>query len=340
MEKRTLKRALAALCAVCVLPFSGCAEKKAETTFLAMDTVMSVSVYGENAREAADACRAEAERLEKLLSVTDGNSEIYAVNNAGGAPVSVSAETAELLEKALELCQRTAGALDVTVYPLVRAWGFTTGEYRVPDESELAALLENVDHSRVSVENGEVTLPAGMELDLGAVAKGYTADRLAEILSGMGVESALLNLGHNIHLIGSKPDGSDWVIAVQSPDGGGYAGTLAVSACAVVTSGGYERFFTDENGETHHHIIDPATGQSAASGIISATIVGKSGLVCDALSTAVYVMGAEKAVSLWRESSDFEMLLIGADGGITVTAGIAEAFTPTDTDADITVVTR
>lgn len=340
MEKRFLKRGIAALCALCAITFSGCAEKKAETTFLAMDTVMSVSVYGAKAQEAADACRAEVEELEKKLSVTDADSEIYAVNASGGVPVNVSAETAELIEKALEMCRRTDGALDITVYPVVRAWGFTTGEYRVPSAEEIAGLLENVDYTRVSVENGAVTLPDGMELDLGAVAKGYTADRLAEMLSGMGVRSALLNLGHNIQLIGSKPDGSDWVIAVQSPEGGGYAGTLAVSDCAVVTSGGYERFFTDENGKTHHHIIDPATGQSADSGLASATIVGKSGLVCDALSTAVFVMGAERAAALWRESSDFEMVLIGTDGGITVTEGIAKVFTPTDADAEITVVTR
>ncbi len=340
MEKRAIKNILAALCALCVLLSGGCAEKKSTVTFLAMDTVMSVTVYGKNGQQAALACRTEVERLEKLLSVTDPDSEVYAVNHAGGVPTAVSEDTAELLAKALKLCRRTGGALDITVYPVVRAWGFTTGEYRVPDSAELEALLENVGHSCVSVQNGEVILPEGVEIDLGSVAKGAAADSLAELLRGMGVQSAILDLGHNIHLVGSKPDGSDWLIAIQSPDGGGYVGTLAVSSCAVVTSGGYERFFTDENGGTHHHIIDPVTGQSADSGLVSVTIIGESGFLCDALSTAVYVMGAEEAASLWRGSEDFEMVLVSDGGGILVTEGIADAFTPTDADADITVITR
>lgn len=338
MEKRRIACFLAAICAAALL--CACAPQKAEETFLAMDTVMSVTVYGENAQEAASACRAETERLEALLSVTDEQSAVYAINHAEGQPTETDGELARLLSRVLELCGRTEGALDVTIYPAVRAWGFTDGEYRVPSEAELAELLTRVDYSAVSVRDGTVTLPAGAELDLGSTAKGYAGDRLAELLSGMGIESAILDLGHNIQLIGTKPDGSSWVIAVQSPFGGDYAGTLSVSSCAVVTSGGYERFFTDENGCVHHHIIDPATGHSADSGIASATIIGKSGLVCDALSTAVYVMGAERAAELWRASDDFEMVLILSDGSLAVTEGIAPAFTPADENAEITVVTR
>ncbi len=339
MEKRTLKT-LIPVCILCAALLTGCGAETAELTFLAMDTVMSVSVYGRDASAAAGSCRDEVERLESLLSVTDENSEIYAINHAQGQPVAVSEETAELLARALELCGITGGALDITVYPVVRAWGFTTGEYRVPDGDELTRLLENVDYTRVELENGAVTLPEGFQLDLGSVAKGYTADRLTALLEDAGVESALLDLGHNIQLIGSRPDGNDWNIAVQSPQGEGYAGVLSVSDCAVVTSGGYERCFTDENGVTHHHIIDPATGQSADSALASSTIIGPSGLVCDALSTAVYVMGAERASQLWRELGDFEMVLITDDGGILVTEGIAGSFTPSSESAQVTVISR
>lgn len=338
MEKRRLTCFLAAICAAALL--CACAPQRAEETFLAMDTVMSVSVYGENAREAALACRAEIGRLEELMSVTDEQSAIYAINHAEGRPTQTGGELAQLLSRVLELCARTEGALDITIYPVVCAWGFTGGEYRVPSDEELAQLLSLVDYTAVSVSGETVALPAGAELDLGSAAKGYAGDRLAGLLTGMGVESAILDLGHNIQLIGAKPDGSNWAIAVQSPFGGDYAGVLSVSSCAVVTSGGYERCFTDGSGAVHHHIIDPATGRSADSGIASATIIGKSGLVCDALSTAVYVMGAEKAAELWRASDDFEMVLVLNDGSLAVTEGIAPAFTPADENAAVTVVTR
>ena len=323
MKLRPLTASLLILCLL-----SSCAPAAAENTatFLAMDTVMSVTVYGPDGDAALEAVEKEIKVLEGLLSDTDEGSEIYAANHSGGKPVTLSPETAELLNAALELCGQTGGALDVTIYPVVRAWGFTTGEYRVPEEAELARLLERVDYTRVELEGNSLTVRSGMELDLGAVGKGYAADRVEALLRELGVDCAKLELGGNIHFIGTKPDGSPWRVAVRDPFGEGYMGVLETDGGAVVTSGGYERYFVQDD-ITYWHIIDPRTGHPAESGLVSVTVAARSGVLADALSTALFVMGREKAEDFWRARRDFEFILIGEDGSVTVTPGLADRFT-------------
>ena len=278
-------RLLCALLAVLVL-LCGCEkeppppeepeeEESHIATLLAMDTVMKLTVYGPDGQTAADRASARIEELEALLSVTDEGSEIFAANHSEGAAVPVSSDTAALLRKALELCGASEGTLDVTVYPVVRAWGFTTGNYRVPEAGELRELLDRVDYNRVSLEGGTLTLPAGTEIDLGAVAKGYAGDQVMASLKAQGVSSAIIELGGNVQALGSKPDGSPWRVAVQAPEGG-YAAALEIMDKAVVTSGGYQRFF-EQDGEIYWHIIDPAAGQPARSGLASVTIVAEEG---------------------------------------------------------------
>lgn len=305
-----------------------CAAPAAEeytTTFLAMDTVMSVTAYGAGAQGAPEAAAERIRELEKLFSVTAEGSDVWNANHSGGEAVEVSSDTASLLRPALELCRSTGGALDVTIYPVVKAWGFTTGEYRVPDREELSALLERVDYARVALEGDRLCVPDGMELDLGAVAKGWTGDQVAALLADSGVTSAKLELGGNVQVLGAKPDGSPWRIAVRDPNGEGYAGIVEVTDKAVVTSGGYERYF-EADGITYWHIIDPASGCPARSGLASVTVIADSGALADALSTALFVLGAERAADYWRERRDFDFILLGEDGSVTVTPGIAERF--------------
>lgn len=322
MKLRPLTTSLLILCLL-----SSCAPAAENTaTFLAMDTVMSATVYGPDGDAALEAAEEEIKNLEGLFSATDEGSEIYAANHSGGKPVTLSPETAELLSTALGLCAETVGALDVTIYPVVRAWGFTTGAYRVPEEAELARLLERVDYTRVALEGNSLTVPEGMELDLGAVGKGCAADRAESLLRELGVECAKLELGGNIHLIGTKPDGTPWRVAVRDPFGEGYMGVLETDGGAVVTSGGYERYFT-QDGMTYWHIIDPKTGRPAGNGLVSVTVTAQSGVLADALSTALFVMGREEAEDFWRARQDFEFILIGEDGSVTVTPGLANRFT-------------
>ena len=242
------------------------------------------------------------------------------------------------MEQALEICRRTDGALDSSIYPIVRAWGFTTGSYQVPDEAEIQALLPLVDYRKIQYDAaaGDVTLPEGMKIDLGSVAKGYAGQLVAQMLREHGVQSALLSLGGNVQTVGAKPDGSPWQIGIKDPQGEDAMMALSVEDQAVVTSGGYERYF-EQDGQTYWHIMDPSTGHPADSGLISLTIVGDEGVVCDGLSTALFVMGLEKAADLWAQSGDFEAVFVTASGEVYITEGLRDRFALTEQYADTPV---
>lgn len=302
-------------------------QQPVERSLFAMNTYMTFTAYGEDAQAALQEAEECIQQVEGLWSVTDKDSEIYQANHSGGQPVTVSEETAEIISFALEMAQRTGGALDPTIYPVLTAWGFTTDSKQVPSQQQIAQLLEQVGYDRIQLNGSELTVPDGMELDLGAVGKGYTADLVTEILRRHGVSSALISLGGNIQAIGSRPDGSDWRLGIRAPWESGNLGVLTVSDAAVVTSGGYENYFDDEQGNIYWHILDPSTGYPADSGLQSVTIVGREGKMCDALSTALFVMGAQSAEQYWRENGGFEMLLVTDSGEILITEGIAENFT-------------
>lgn len=297
------------------------------TELFAMDTYIMMTAYGRDAETALSDAEGKLIELEQLWSVTDPDSDIYAVNHTDGQPVSVSEETAELLSFALQMAEETNGALEPTIYPVLTAWGFTTEENRVPSDDEITELLKNVGYERIRQEDTTVQLESGMMLDLGAVGKGYAGDLAAQVLKDNGITSALLDLGGNIQAVGTKPDGSPWRLGLRDPFSGGTLGVLEISNMAVVTSGNYERYFIGEDGKQYGHIIDPATGHPAETGLASVTVITEEGCLCDALSTSFFVMGADRAVEYWRQHQNFDMLLITEDGEIFLTDGIAETFT-------------
>lgn len=302
------------------------APEKSEEYFFAMDTYMKIEAYGENAENAVSQARARVEALEKLWSATDENSEIYAINH--GENPELSAETLDLLSFTLEMSAKTDGAFDATIYPVLTAWGFTTDEHRVPDESELAELLKKVGYEKVLVDGNKISLERGMMLDFGGAAKGWASDECARIMRENGVKSALINLGGNVYALGKRADGNLWRIGVADPQSESTENAGIISVCdrAVVTSGSYQRYFT-QDGKTYGHIIDTKTGFPADNDLLSVTIVAEEGKLCDVLSTALFVMGREQAERFWRENGGFEMILIEKSGEIYITAGIAENFT-------------
>lgn len=305
----------------------GAAETEpAVRDFFAMNTSVSFTAYGDGAEEALAAAEERMGQLESLWSVTEEGSEIYRVNHSGGEPVVLSRETADLAEFALEMAEETQGALEPTLYPVLEAWGFTIDEHRIPEEAEIQELLSNTGYEKVRLDGETIRLPEGMELDLGAVGKGYAGDFICELLREQGITSALLDIGGNIQTIGTRPDGSDWRLGLRNPFGEGTVGVLTVSDCAVVTSGNYENYFVGEDGKTYGHILDPETGHPAESGLASVSIVTEEGKLGDALSTSLFVMGPEEAEAFWRENEDFEMIVITQDGEIIVTEGLEDRF--------------
>lgn len=249
-------------------------EQQVYTTDLfAMDTYMTFTAYGEHADTALNDVKTKMMELESLWSVTDESSEIYKINHSNGQWTDLKGDTAELLTFALDMAEKTGGALEPTIYPVLMAWGFTTEENQVPTEEELMLLLGTVGYDRVVIDGNRVALENGMMLDLGAVGKGYAGDFAAEILRGQGITSALLDIGGNIQAVGSKPDGSDWRIGIRGPYREGNLGVLEIRDMAVVTSGCYERYFIGEDGKLYGHIIDPATGYPVENGLMSVTVI-------------------------------------------------------------------
>ncbi|MCD8367891.1 MAG: FAD:protein FMN transferase [Clostridiales bacterium] len=314
---------------------------KSSTEYLeAMDTYMTLTAYGSHREEALEEACAEIRRLEALLSTGSQDSEVYALNQSGSAVLSD--DTAALVEYALRLYDSTGGAFDITVYPLMELWGFTTQDYQVPTAEALAETLALVGSDRLTYDSDTqtLTLAQGQAVDFGGIAKGYTSQRVMELFLEAGVSSAMVSLGGNIHCLGTKPDGSLWRIGIQDPFGedGDIAAVVSVADQAVITSGGYQRFFQDEDtGETYHHIIDPATGCPAKSGLASVSIVTGDGTLGDGLSTALYIMGLEEATAYWQaHSGEFQAIFIDDDGAIYVTEGIADEVTA---DAGFTVLT-
>lgn len=311
-------------------------QAEASRDIFAMDTYMSVTAFGENADAAVGTAQAEIERLDAMLSTGNGDSEIAKLNVSGTAELSVDA--GYLVERALELYTETDGAFDIAIYPVMEAWGFPSQNYQVPSEDALQERLALVDASKVSydADSRKVSFgEAGMEIDLGGIAKGYTSARIMDIFRSYGITSGLVNLGGNVQVLGTKTDGSKWRVAVQSPDDeSDYLGVLSVSDKAVITSGGYERYF-EQDGITYHHIIDPKTGYPAENGLKSVTIVSADGTLADGLSTSLFIMGEEKAAEFWRMHSDeFDAILLTDDGTIYVTEGIADDFS-TELSAEV-----
>ena len=335
-----LKRtAVAAMCVILAAGMTACGKKtdsvqsesvsendKYSSDIFAMDTYMSLTAYGAKAQAAVTAAIHEIQRLDAMFSVGNTDSDVTTANMQGSA--IVSDETAYLVEQSLEISRKTDGAFDITIYPVMELWGFTTKNYKVPQADELQETLKRVSYENVSLKDHELVLKNNAQIDFGGIAKGYTSSRVMQIFKEYGIEHGMVNLGGNVQTLGTKTDGTAWRVAIQSPQGGNqYLGILETSDQAVITSGGYERYF-EENGVTYHHIIDPKTGYPSDSDLTSVTIVCADGTKADALSTSFFVMGLQKAESFYENTDlDFDVILLTKDNQIYISEGIAQNFT-------------
>ena len=331
MKKSYFKLKGVALFTLCIIAFTACQNsnenKKVSKDIFAMDTYMTVTAYGEKAENAVDKAVDEINRLETVLSAEKKESDIYKLNETGSG--TLSTDTKDIVAEALKINKTTKGAFDISIYPLMVKWGFTTQKYNVPSKNEISKLLENVDSSKIIFDekSGSVKLDKNMKVDLGGIAKGYTSSRVMQIFKECGVTSGLVSLGGNVQALGTKTDGENWQIAIENPDkSSDYIGVVSVKDKAVITSGGYERYF-EKNGKIYHHILDPKTGYPAESGLKSVTIVSDNGTLADALSTSLFVMGKEKALDYWREhKNEFDTVLVEDNGDITITDGLKKVF--------------
>lgn len=327
------------MCLAMLLPLCACGgDEPVQKQVFAMDTIMTLTAYGDNADAGLDNAAGVIQAMDTMLDPKSDSSYTSQINSAKGEEVVVPPQVAQMLSVAFDVYTKSNGALDLSVYPLYEAWGeFKEDTGRIPSDTEIENLLKQLNFGKLSItefpgeSNSSVSLPGGTQLSFGAVAKGCAANYAVDAMRKAGVESGIISLGGNVQTLGVKPDGTNWVIAVDDPnDTGSYVGTLSVGETAVVTSGSYQRYFKVD-GNKYHHLIDPHKGKPADNGLLSVTIICPDGTTADALSTAMFVLGEDKALRYWRENGGFEMIMITDDDRVVCTSGLIEVFTLTNT---------
>nr|WP_208526604.1 FAD:protein FMN transferase [Clostridium botulinum] len=322
------------------LVFVGCNSKPEEPvsreTYL-MGTIINIKAYGKNADKAVQSSVDKISDIENKMSLNIPTSEVNKINkNAGIAPVKVSKNTFDVVKASLIYSEKSKGSFDITVEPLVSLWGIGTDKARIPSKDEISNALKLINYKDVIINEKESTVMLkrkGQAIDLGAIAKGYTADELKKVLLNYNVSSAFLSLGGNVYVLGNKPDKTSWKIGVQNPlePRGDYLGIVSVSDKSVVTSGNYERFF-ERNGKRYHHIFDTKTGYPAEKGLISVSIISDKSIDGDALSTSVYTLGLDEGKKLIESLKGVEAIFVTNDKKVYVTSGLKDIFKLTNTD--------
>ncbi|MDD6394664.1 MAG: FAD:protein FMN transferase [Firmicutes bacterium] len=307
---------IAAACSLITLLLTGKPNSPASRTEFALDTICTITLYEWDgaANEILDNAFDICADYEKLLSATVSESDIYKINHSNGKAVTVNSETASIISDALEYCRLSDGAFDITILPVKNLWKFGSDGAAIPDSEAITKMLGFVDYTKISIDGCNITLPKGMGIDLGAIAKGYITDRVAEYLKQQNVTSAVIDFGGNVYAIGSKPDGSNWKIGIQKPfaDSSEQSKVVEVSNSSVVTSGVYQRYF-EQGGNIYHHILNAKTGMPCDTGLYSVTVISENSEKCDALSTVCMLLGYEKSAALLSEMPDVQATFITSD---------------------------
>ena len=294
------------------------------------DTVVSIRFdAGEDGDSLLEGCRLICDDIQQTFSRTDEDSELYAVNHRAEEKVEVSGELAQLVQAGLDYYEISDGRFDITVAPLSDLWDFKSGDQIIPGEADIQSALRKVGASAVHVEFEEASNQTAWYLtfdqpdtmiDLGALVKGYAADRLADYLQENGVVSGLINLGGNVYAIGTKADGSVWKIGIQKPFDTDIIDAVEVTDQSVVTSGVYERCF-EKDGVLYHHILDPQTGYPVQNSLWGVTIISDSSLAGDALSTVCMLLGQDEAMELIRQMEGVRAIFVDSDLNVTECEG-------------------
>lgn len=299
------------------------------------DTIITITVYGRKNADLIQDCFEMADRYEQLFSATIEDSDVSRINQANGSYVAVDNETVDLLEAGLEYCRMTDGVFDITVGALSDLWDIRHNPGIIPAEADIQAALNTIGYEYVEIRGNEVALThEGTRLDLGAIAKGYIADRMKDYLVSQGVDSALINLGGNVLTVGNKPDGSPYQVGLQRPfdEMNSTIGAVSVSGQSVVSSGNYERYF-ELDGKIYHHIMDTSTGYPVDNDLLNVTVISEQSTDGDALSTICYSLGLEKGMELIESLPDTEAIFITDDDEIHTSSGIGDTVKFTETDS-------
>lgn len=321
-----------------ILLITSCAaepqEDLSQTTY-ALGTIITINLYDQGNQDLMDDLIARVSEIEKLMSAQLDDSEVSLITaQAGIAPVVVSDETFQVVERALHYADLSGGSFDPTIGPVVDLWGVGTDEAHVPSQDEIDSALKLVAYSKVVLDKEQQTVyleEKGMSLDLGGIAKGYVADALVEMLHETSVARAMINLGGNIYAYGEKRDGSPYKVAVQTPydTRNTYFGYVEVQDKTVVTSGPYERYF-EASGQIYHHIFDARTGYPTEGDVVSVSIIAENSMDADALSTMLFTMTPEAGIALIESMEGVGCIYVDEEYGLSLSSDIKDIFTLTD----------
>ena len=322
-KKNNIIKKLSAVLTASALLLTGCSGAKSSTqtdqdltyTDMLFDTVIKIQILDPADESILYALKKLCEKYDTMFSTTNTDSELYKLNHANGQPFTVSSETANLIQEGIHYSELSGGAFDLTIEPVSALWDFKADKPTVPSSDAIAQAVSHVDYTKVDIQDNTVTLEdpeAG--IDLGAIAKGYIADQVKTYLKKQGIKHAIINLGGNVDVIGTKPDGSKYNIGIQKPfDESGEAITsVQLKDQTVVTSGIYERYFK-KNGKLYHHILDPRTGYPCENNLYSVSIITDSSTKADALSTTCFLLGYEKGMELIQSMDGVEAIFITDD---------------------------
>ncbi len=332
---------------LCILIIVSCVQGPVSRSAQSLGTVVVITLYDRIKPRYFRESFAIADEIYRLMNREEEDSDLVRLREAAGnEAVGISSHTFTVLDAALEVAEHSAGAFTPLIEPLVNLWDIGGANPRVPADAEIASALSTMQRKNLQIipsDHLPEHLPEhphrvflteeGMGVDLGGIAKGYAADRVAEYLRSQGVEQAILDFGGNIVTIGAKGESLPWIIGIQRPGGerGTYLGTLPSVSTSIVTAGVYERYFT-ENGRRYHHILDPASGYPAEQNVDAVVVVAEESMTADAWSTALFVLGQKAGSDLVESLEDIEAVFIGSDKSIYLSSGLRDIFTLLDDD--------
>lgn len=324
-----------------ILTISGCGDNSSYTSketlpitenYFIFDTVVSVKVYDERVNnDHFEHIENIMKHIDQTMNRFQTESEVAKINQlAGESAVKVSEDTFHIIQVAKDYAIRSGGKFDPTIGPLVDLWAIGNGGSTVPSTEAIDSAMQLVAYDKLLLDEINKTVQLvekGMTLDLGAIAKGYAADVIAQYLQEEDFSSAIIDLGGNIVAMGRKPNNTAWSIGIQSPEEnrGAYLGTLSVENKTIVTSGVYERYFIYED-KQYHHVLDPYTGYPASNELVSATIITDQSMHADAMSTTVFLLGLEEGRKFIEEIENTEAIFVTYDKKVYVTSGLKTEF--------------
>ena len=303
-----------------------CARVDASRSEFTLGTVCTITLFDQAQNKVYRDAFSRIREIENLMSVNIPSSDVFEINaSAGIQSVQVHEDTFMVIQRALMFAEKSEGAFDPTVGPLVNLWGITGDAPQVPSQKEIDEVLPYISWQDIFLneEDHSVFLKRqGMALDLGGIAKGYAADEAASIIQKAGITYAIIDLGGNVIVLGVKPDNTPWRVGLQNPAElrGSYIGVIQTAQTSVVTSGVNERFFI-EDGISYHHIFSPWDGYPVKNNLLSVTIITENSMNADALSTAVFVLGYERGKAL-AESFGAQAIFVFEDFEVRKTEGV------------------